>query len=257
MYDTVSAAAQQAVANVDSTDTNIRQTYNAFEFNFNGRLAHGITFFGGTATERTIANVCSAAVTNPNILLYCDQSKSGIPWRTQFKVSGTYPLPWWGIQVSGALQALPGYILGTQALTQGGAGAPNLTAVNGLGTAFTVTPTTKYAACPGTSAQNGCVVGNLVIPGMKMASLSVPLVAPSTELTPRLNQVDLSFAKRISFERLKITPKVDIFNMLNSSDYFTVQSLTYQSAAAAAAAYKQPGSILQGRIIRLGAVVNW
>jgi hypothetical protein len=77
MYDTVSQAAQQAVANVDSTDPNIRQTYNAFEFNFNARLAHGITFFGGTATERTIANVCSAAVTNPNILLYCDQSKSG------------------------------------------------------------------------------------------------------------------------------------------------------------------------------------
>jgi hypothetical protein len=257
MYDTVSSAVNSAVANVDSTDPNIRQTYNAFEFNFNARLAHGITFFGGTATERTIANVCSAAVTNPNILLYCDQSKSGIPWRTQFKVSGTYPLPRWGIQVSGSFQALPGYILGTQALTQGGAGAPNLTAVNGAGTTFTVTPATKYTVCPGSSAQNGCVVGNLVIPGMTMASLGVPLVAPGTELTPRLSQIDLSFAKRISFERLKISPKVDIFNMLNSSDYFTVQSLTYQSAAAAAAAYKQPGSILQGRIIRLGAVVNW
>jgi hypothetical protein len=90
-----------------------------------------------------------------------------------------------------------------------------------------------------------------------MASLSVPLVAPSTELTPRLNNVDLSFAKRFSFERLKINPKVDIFNLFNSSDYFTVQSLTYQSAAAAAAAYKQPNNIVQGRIIRLGAVVNW
>jgi hypothetical protein len=266
MYDTVSPAVTQAVANVDSTDPNITQTYNAFEFNFNARLAHGITFFGGTATERTIANVCSAAVTNPNILLYCDQSKSGIPWRTQFKVSGTFPLPWWGIQVSGALQALPGYILGTQALTQGGAGAPNLTAVNGLGSAFLVTQTTTYAACPGTSAQNGCVVGGLVVPkdpayplvpGLHIGSLSVPLVAPSTELTPRLNNFDLSFAKRFSFERLKINPKVDIFNLFNSSDYFTVQSLTYQSAAQAALAYKLPNNVVQGRIIRLGAVVNW
>ena len=60
---------------------------------------------------------------------------------------------------------------------------------------------------------------------------------------------------RSSFERLQISPKVDIFNALNSSDYFTVQSLTYSTAAGAA--YKQPGSILQGRLFRLGAVVNW
>jgi hypothetical protein len=254
MYDVVSPAVQQAVANVDSNDPNIRQHYNAFEFNFNARLPHGLTFFGGTATERSIANVCSSAVTNPNFLLYCDQTRSGIPWRTQFKVSGTYPLPWLGIQVSGALQALPGYILGTQALAQGGTGSPS-TLPDGAGTIFTVTPSTRYTVCPGASAQNGCVVGAPVIPGMNMGSLNVPLVAPGTELTPRLKQVDLSFAKKISFERLQISPKVDIFNALNSSDYFTVQSLTYSTAAGAA--YKQPGSILQGRILRLGAVVNW
>jgi len=255
MYDTVSGAVQQAVANVDRTDGSVRQRYNAFEFNFNARLAHGVTLFGGSATERLLANVCSAATTNPNFLLYCDQSKSGIPWRTQFKISGTYPLPWWGIQISGALQALPGYILGTQALTQGGAGAPNLTAVNGAGSIFTVTPATKYTVCPGNSAQNGCVVGAPVIPGMNMGSLNVPLVAPSTELTPRLKQVDLSFAKKISWERFQFNPKLDIFNAFNSSDYFTVRSLTYSTAAGAA--YLQPGSILQGRILRLGAVINW
>ena len=58
---------------------------------------------------------------------YCDQTNSGIPWRTQFKLAGTFPLPWYGIQVAGSFQALPGYLLGTQALTAGGAGAPNFT----------------------------------------------------------------------------------------------------------------------------------
>src|SRR5205807_6863790 len=108
--------------------------------------------------------------TNPNFLLYCDQARSGIPWRTQFKVSGTYPVPLWGIQVSGALQALPGYILGTQALAQGGTGSPS-TLPDGASTIFTVTPSTRYTACPGASAQNGCVVGAPVIPGMNMATL--------------------------------------------------------------------------------------
>jgi hypothetical protein len=256
MYDTISPAVQQAVANVDVNDPNIRQHYNSFEFNFNARLPHGLTFFGGSATERAFANSCSSAVTNPNFLPYCDQTKSAIPWRTQFKVSGTYPLPFWGIQVSGSLQALPGYILGTQALASGGTGSPSTTP-DGASTIFPVTPATTYTVCPGTSAQNGCVVGAPVIPGMNMALLNVPLTAPGTELTPRFNQVDLSFAKRISFERLQISPKVDIFNALNSSDYFTVQSLTYLSAAAAGAAYKLPGSIIQGRIFRIGAVVNW
>jgi hypothetical protein len=255
MYDTVSAAVQQAVANVDTNEPLLQQKYNSFEFNFNARLTRGITFFGGSATERTVANVCAAAVTNPNILNYCDQSQSGIPWRTQFKLAGTYPLPWWGLSFSGALQALPGYILGTQALTQGGAGAPNLTAVNGESTILTVTPTTRYTVCPGSSATAGCTVGALVIPGMNQASINVPLIAPGTELTPRITQVDFSVSKKIQLEWISFSPKVDIFNALNSSAYHTVRSLVYSTAQGAT--YKLPGSILQGRIFRLAMVVNF
>ena len=51
---------QQAVQNVDSNDPNVKQSYNAFEFNFNARLPHGARLFGGSATDRTIANTCSA-----------------------------------------------------------------------------------------------------------------------------------------------------------------------------------------------------
>ncbi len=64
---------------------------------------------------------------------YCDQTNSGIPWRTQFKLAGTFPLPWWGITTAASFQALPGYILGTSALTAGGAGAPNFTTYSGVG----------------------------------------------------------------------------------------------------------------------------
>jgi hypothetical protein len=90
---------------------------------------------------------------------------------------------------------------------------------------------------------------------MNQASLNVPLIPTGTELTPRLNQVDFSVGKRFIFEGWRIEPKVDLFNALNSSDYYTVRSLVYSTAVGAT--YKQPGSILQGRIVRLGAVVNW
>jgi hypothetical protein len=266
MYDTISPTVQRAVQNVDRNDPDVKQAYNAFEFNFNARLPRGARVFGGSATDRTIAFTCPGATTDPNFLNYCDQSQSGIPWRTQFKLAGTYPLPWYGIQLSGSYQGLPGYLLGTQALTAGGAGAPNFTSYSGIGTMWTVTPTTNYVKCPGNSAAQGCVVGQRVVNGMNAASLSVPLVAPGTEMTPRINQVDFSVSKRFTVGRMRIDPKLDIFNLFNSDDYFSVRSTTYTPIAASATAtgmngsggtYMLPGSILQGRLLRIGAVVNW
>jgi hypothetical protein len=169
-------------------------------------------------------------------------------------------LPWFGVIVSGSYQALPGYLLGTQALTAGGAGAPNFTTMSGLGSSWTVTSSTRYVTCPGRSASQGCQVGALVAPGLVSSSLSVPLAPPGTEMTPRLNQVDLSIAKRITIGRFRFDPRIDVFNALNSDDYFTVRTTSFTPTTAAGVsggAYLLPGSILQGRLIRLGAVINW
>ncbi len=266
MYDTVSVAATKAVQNVDGNDTDLKQRYDGFEVNFSARLPKGGRFFGGTATDRTIANTCSSAATNPNLLNYCDQEQSGIPWRTQLKLVATYEV-WWGVRVSGALQSLPGYLLGTPALQAGGAGNPNLTTVSGLGTAFTVAPTSRYAVCPGNSAAQGCVVNATIIPGMNTGSLSVPLIAPGTEQTPRLKQLDLAVSKRVSLGRLRLEPKLDVFNLLNSSDYFSVLSTTFTPTSVAGASSLRPGgvptsylapqSLLQGRLARIGVNVSW
>src|SRR3954465_1603288 len=205
MYDVVNAATAAAVQNVDTNDSNVKQSYNAFEFNFNARLPHGARLFGGSATDRTIANTCAAAASNPNFLVtiggvnYCDQTNSSIPWRTQFKLAGTFPLPWYGITAAASFQALPGYILGTSALTAGGAGAPNFTSYSGVASSWTVAATTNYTVCPGNSASQGCVVGARVVPaGINSGTFTVPLDAPGTLLTPRVNQLDLSFSKRIT-----------------------------------------------------------
>jgi hypothetical protein len=84
------------------------------------------------------------------------------------------------------------------------------------------------------------------------ATFSVPLVAPETEFTPRINQLDLSVSKRFQFAAISILPKLDVFNALNSDDYTAVASTTF-----GASTYMQPSTILQGRIIRLGADVRW
>jgi Carboxypeptidase regulatory-like domain len=270
MYDPINATVSRAVQNVVTNDANLSQGYNAFEFNVNARLPHGARVFGGSATDRTVANTCSGAATNPNFLVniagvnHCDESTSGIPWRTQFKVAGTVPLPWFGVILSGSYQALPGYILGVSALTAGGAGAPNFTDFSGRSGYWPVSSSTRYTVCPGNSASQGCVVGALVAPGL-LNPLNVPLVPPDTQLTPRINQVDFSVAKRITLGRFRLDPKIDIFNLLNSDDYFSVRSgagtpsayTPTATAGVSAGTYLLPGSIIQGRLLRIGAVVNW
>src|SRR5262249_44824659 len=98
------------------------------------------------------------------------------------------------------------------------------------------------------------------------SSLTAQLAPPNTLLTPRTNQVDLSIAKRLKFGGVRVDPTLTIFNALNSDDYFTVRSSTYTLTAAGATptalsgssgSYLLPGSIIQGRLLRFAAVVNW
>jgi len=244
----VNTAYKSAVQNVDSTDPNQKQWYNGVEFNFNARLPHGARIFGGSSTERNMANSCSSATTDPNRLIYCDQSEYGTTWRTQFKLAGTYPLPY-GFNVSGSLQLLPGYLLGSQALTAGfSTPAAYLDLPNGRGTYWQITASTKYPA----NCKGGCTPGATVIPGLNVASLNVPLIPVGTELSPRIRQLDVTFGRSIKSGRLSMNPKVDIFNALNSSDYYSVRSQVY-----GAATYLLPNSVLQGRIMRVGVDIRW
>jgi hypothetical protein len=130
---------------------------------------------------------------------------------------------------------------------------------------LTVTGTTRYTACPGNSAALGCVVGALIAPGA-LSSLTVPLDHPNTLLTPRTNQLDLSVAKRMRFGHFRLDPTFTVFNALNSDDYFTVRATAYTLTAVGAQPtalngssgnYLLPGSIIQGRLLRFAAVINW
>lgn len=91
-----------------------------------------------------------------------------------------------------------------------------------------------------------------MIPSLTTATLNVPLVAPNTVYAPRLNQVDFSVSKAFSVNRLRISPKLDVFNAFNSDDFTDVQNLQW-----GAATFMRPTVILQGRIIRLGADRTW
>jgi hypothetical protein len=91
------------------------RVYTGIELNLNARLPGGTQITGGTITQRIAADECNTAgmwttatasrtVDNPT-KVFCKRTP---PFITTLKLMGTYPLPVWGVQFSGAWQSLPG-----------------------------------------------------------------------------------------------------------------------------------------------------
>jgi hypothetical protein len=242
----VSSAKRQQVQYFDTNAPDRMLWYDGYEFTFNARLPHGGTLFGGTTTEKTLAVMCDEP-SNPNNLLYCDQRQSGIPFTTSFKLAGSYPLPW-GFQVSAALQAMAGQPQGTAALGSTPQNSATNTTPSGISTRWLITPTTRYAA----NCQGPCTPGALVDPGMTLASMSIPLVAPGTEFFDRLNQLDVTVSKVFRFGRTRLEPEAALFNALNAASVSAVRSQNFGTTS-----YQQPSTILQGRFLRIGVKMKW
>jgi len=104
-----------------NSDTNTHIS-NDFEFSFNSRLPNGSTVFGGWSAARNVAVTCDQY--NPNgseqiDLFYaidpgfqrggrfCDERKLDIPFRHDFKLAGTLPLPY-DFEFSGTIVSFAG-----------------------------------------------------------------------------------------------------------------------------------------------------
>ena len=199
----------------------------------NSRLPGGATIFGGTSIDRNLTVTCDEP-DNPNLDRFCDQRETAVPFRAQFKLAGSYPLPWFGIQIGGTFQSYPGAVIGTTTQLSG--------------TTWLITPTTRYAAnCTG-----GCTPGALVFPTLSEASLTVPLRPYGTEVLDRLNQLDLRGSNVFQLGRYKLEGQLEFFNVLNSDASLAVRGTNYGTAA-----FQQVATAVQGRIVRVGAQMKW
>ena len=240
-----------AVSRVDNFDTNAgaerSHVYMGYDFNVNARLPGGGSLFGGFVTERNLRNICDEP-DDPTMLLYCDDSTNGIPYRPTLKLAGTYPIGW-GVSLSAAFQSGAGRPLGLTTTVGNKISGPGYGDTGSpVGTNYLITRTTRYPAnCPAP-----CPAGALVAPTLTSASITVPLVAPGIEFLPRLNQLDLSAAKWFQVGGVRMQGQVDVFNVMNGN-----VELSYRSTNFATAAYQQPSSVLQGRMFRLGVQMRW
>ena len=248
------ARRRSAVDNVDSNDPDLKRSYNGFEINFNARLPQRRAAFGGTSTERTITNSCSAAGHDPNLLALLRSDPVRHSVQTSFKLArhlsaavvrhhGERRAAGAGRLVCSAPPRCP---------TACSRPAPASTSPNGRSTFCWSRRRTNWTAAT-CKDRAKCTIGQRIIPGLTQASLNVPLVAGADRMHPALNQVDFSFAQeRSTFGRFAINPKLD--SSTRSTRTTTRRSASMQFGAAT---YQRPSAILQGRIIRFGVDVKW
>ncbi len=236
---TVYSLAKDKVGAIDivdsNSDTNSR-TYNGFELSFNARLPRGANLFGGLTTDHTVSNNCQPYVgqriydastpttgaSNPNWTIYCDETQLSIPFRTQFKVSGNYPLPG-GVEFSGTFQSYPGTI-------NYGSGSGGRAAALWLPVQYKISPK--------------------VVPGLNQSSETVPLIPPGTKYLDRLNQTDIRFAKKFPLGHGSWQVQLDIFNLFNASTPVSRNETFGKSL-------DQPTQILLGRLFSIGGQLHF
>jgi carboxypeptidase family protein len=211
---------------VDRNSDQNEKWYNGYDVGFTAHV-HGGNIYGGVSTGRMLTVNCD--VPDPNSLRFCDQRGLAIPYVTQFKISGTYPLPL-GVQISGNWQGYPGTFGSTARQDAEYSSTLNRVVDSSLNVNYNVDRT--------------------VLPTLVQSSVTVPLLAPGTKYLKRWNQIDVRLAKKFHVQRVNFQGQLDIFNVLNSSSVLTVNE-TYGSAL------DRPTSILQGRLLAIGAQVNF
>ena len=225
LYD-IAPALRSSVDNVikfSKTFGTQTEVYNGVDVSINARLPQGLVLAGGTSTVRVVTDACfvvdspqgSAGATAAIVpgLLNCHVQP---PFLTQFKGIEVYPLPWWGIQTSAAIQSIPG---------------PGLLA--------------NYTA---TNSEIAPTLGRTIAAGATGTVANIPLIAPGTQFGDRLNQVDFRTSKifRLGGSR-RFQAFFDLYNLFNASPV-----ITYSTSFTLTPQWPAPQKILQGRLTKIG-----
>jgi hypothetical protein len=221
----------------------LSDVYTGFDFTVNMRLPRGATLQGGLSTGHEVVDLCDVVgkvdmaaaqlpVTSTSFVYYFGgglPNLSGVaspstlychiapPFQNDVKFGGSYPLPWWGLQLSATFQSIPG------------------------------PPIVATAAIP--SAQIAPSLGRDLSAG-PFATATVQLVAPGTLYGGRLNQVDFRLMKSLSVGKVRIRGSVDAYNLFNASAVLA-QNNQYGPN------WQLPQVILPGRFAKVGLQLDF
>ena len=193
------------------------QIFNGIDAVINARIAKSGFLTGGVSTGRTVSDDCAVRPDSPQAT-FCRSSNP----ETQFKLAGSYRLPW-GLQASGSVINVRGVAILASYVATNAQIAPSLGRNSGqCGTQVTCTATVTIPA----------------------------LIEPNTMQEPRQTSVDVRLSRSVRISRFRLEPKFDIYNLLNANNVFAVTS-RYGPA------WTQPTSILAGRLFKFGLQVDF
>jgi hypothetical protein len=206
------------------------QVYNGIDVSTTARFGRGSLLSGGISFGSTSFGFCNApnfpgqGVTFAFAQVPADWCSYKLPneGQMQVKLQGAYPLPWWGIQFSAAYQNLPGL--------------------------------PQFATMTFTNAQVAPSLGrNLAACGTQTvcnSTVTINIIEPNTRFEKRYNQIDFRVSKNVRIGRVRITPRLDAYNLFNSDSVIGELS-------GFGATWLRPTEILTARLVKFGAQVDF
>lgn len=163
------------------------EVYDGVDLTTNARLPRGLIVQGGLNIGRTATDECAILPDSPE-KRFCHVTPKFL---ADVKLSVSYPLPFWEMQLSGTIQSSPG---------------PEITASRAV-------PSSEVQQSLGRPLSSG-------------STRTVALVEPGTLYGDRLNQLDLRVAKAVRANRTTIRAMLDLYNLFNANPVLA-QNNTY------------------------------
>ena len=209
----LNAALVGLVDQLDINSPNNSRSFDAIDLTFDVRFLDNLSLNTGFSTGKLRASTCDVA--DPNLLRTCE---TNFPWRTQFKLTGTYALPG-QFQLSGTFVTLPAIVDSRVASKDGDIGQ-------------------IYK------------VNRKIVPSLNVPQVQIQLNQPGTIFLDRINQLDISLSRAIQIGNLRLRPMLDVFNALNVNPVLKVTD-TFGSS------FNKPRVVMPGRLLRFGARIDF
>ena len=219
LYDITSAARGQ-VQNHTTFASNFGEVVNRYQgvdVSANIRLAGGTFVNTGLNMQQRLLDTCAADRVDSPEAQFC---RTLTPYRPDFKISASHRLPW-AFQVSGLFQLSPG---------------PQITATWNA-------PNSLIAPALGRNLAAGAT-----------ATKSIALIEPGREFGENHTQFDMRVSRRFAIGRFRIRGDAALYNVFNN-DWVSSVNTTFSTAASNA--FLRPTGVLQGRLFKIAAQLEY
>jgi hypothetical protein len=219
------------VNNVETLASNFGiqfEHWQGVDLTINARMRTGIILQGGVDTGKTVTDNCDVAgKISPPTLYLCHAEQ---PLLTQLKLAGSYTLPA-QVQIAATLRSSSGIV------PSGVAGGADFgVQANYVATNAVIRPSLGRNL---SSGPNGTVTVNLVQPGVMTL--------------PRVDELDVRFARTFTIGRVRLKGLLDLDNILNANPILT-ENYTY---GATGTSWLVPQSIMLGRLLTFGTQLDF